>query len=114
VSALGDIRRDPPLALSILAAMILAGPAWAEDLSVTRGRTFARANCAQCHAIGRTDESPLRIAPPFRDLHKRYPVESLEEPLAEGIMTGHPSMPQFQLYPDQISDLIAYMKTLED
>jgi hypothetical protein len=51
-------------------------------------------------------------APPFRDLHKRYPVEELGESLAEGISTGHPSMPEWRLDPGEIGDLIAYLKTL--
>jgi hypothetical protein len=55
----------------------------------------------------------LSIAPPFRDLHRRYPVESLEESLAEGIVTGHPAMPEFQLPPDQIGDFVNFLKTLE-
>ena len=33
--------------------------------------------------------------------------------LAEGIETGHPNMPVFQLDPDQIHDLLSYLKTLE-
>jgi hypothetical protein len=33
--------------------------------------------------------------------------------LAEGIVTGHPTMPEFRLDPDQIENLIAYLKTLE-
>jgi hypothetical protein len=53
------------------------------------------------------------MAPPFRSLHERYPVENLQESLAEGIITGHPSMPEFRLDPDQITDVIAYLKTLE-
>ena len=53
------------------------------------------------------------MAPPFRSLHERYPVENLQESLAEGIVTGHPSMPEFRLDPDQITDVIAYLKTLE-
>ena len=57
--------------------------------------------------------SPLAIAPPFRDLHRRYPVKSLEEAMAEGITTGHPTMPEFRLDPGQIADVIAYFKTLE-
>ena len=85
----------------------------AMDPKEQRGLTFAQTNCAMCHAIGRHGSSPLAEAPPFRTLHERYPVEDLEEPLAEGIMTGHPTMPQWQLDPGQISDLIAYMKTLE-
>jgi cytochrome c len=41
------------------------------------------------------------------------PIESLERPLAEGIIANHPTMPQFRLEPDQIGDVIAYLKTLE-
>jgi mono/diheme cytochrome c family protein len=33
--------------------------------------------------------------------------------LAEGIVTGHPAMPEFRLEPDQIGDIIAYLKSLE-
>ena len=78
-----------------------------------RGKTFALNNCARCHAIDKVSQSSLKIAPPFRTLHKRYPIETLAESLAEGIQTGHPTMPEFRLDPDQIHDLLAYMKTLE-
>jgi hypothetical protein len=57
--------------------------------------------------------SPLSIAPPFRTLHLRYPVETLDEALAEGIVTGHPTMPEFRLEADQIGDFIAFLKSLE-
>jgi cytochrome c len=75
--------------------------------SAQRALTFVRANCARCHAIGKVSPSPLAIAPPFRDLHKRYPVESLQEAFAEGIQTGHQNMPEFWLEADQIRDVIA-------
>ena len=88
-------------------------PSLAASPDEQRGKTFALNNCARCHAIDRVSQSPLRIAPPFRTLHKRYPVESLAESLAEGIQTGHPTMPEFQLDPDQIHDLLSYLKTLE-
>ncbi|MBI4274414.1 MAG: cytochrome c, partial [Rhizobiales bacterium] len=39
--------------------------------------------------------------------------ESLEEALGEGIVTGHPSMPEFRLDPGQIGDLIAFLKSME-
>ena len=81
--------------------------------AVQRGQVFVRTHCTQCHAIDRVSESPLRIAPPFRALHKRYPIETLEEALAEGIQTGHPSMPEFRLDPGQIGDVIAFLKSLE-
>lgn len=81
--------------------------------SVQRGATLARAHCASCHSIDKVSRSPLKIAPPFRSLHLRYPVERLEEPLAEGIVTGHPTMPEFSFDSDQIADFIAFLKSLE-
>ena len=41
----------------------------------------------------------MALAPPFRLLPQRYPVEHLAEALAEGIVTGHPAMPQFKFHP---------------
>lgn len=107
--------RHLPMAAALSGALLAVPPAAAqEDPAVIRGRAFVKTNCGPCHAIGRTDASPLPLAPPFRELHTRYPVENLEEPLAEGIMTGHPSMPQFQLATNEIDDVIAYLKSLED
>jgi cytochrome c len=78
-----------------------------------QGKRIALTYCAKCHAIDRVSPSPLKIAPPFRTLHERYPVGMLEESLAEGIVTGHPTMPEFRFDGDQISDFIAFLKTLE-
>jgi mono/diheme cytochrome c family protein len=97
----------------IALALLTWNSALAASPDEQRGKTFAINNCARCHAIDRVGQSPLKIAPPFRTLHKRYPIETLAESLAEGIQTGHPTMPEFQLDPDQIHDLLSYMKTLE-
>jgi len=98
-----------PLALTLTTLT----PAAAASPQEQRGKTFALNNCAKCHSVDKVTASPLKIAPPFRTLHKRYPIETLSEALAEGISTGHPTMPAFQLDPDQIGDLLAYLKTLE-
>lgn len=98
-----------PLALTLLSLT----PAAAAAPDEQRGKTFALNNCARCHSVDKITPSPLKIAPPFRTLHTRYPIETIAEALAEGIQTGHPTMPEFQLDPDQIHDLLAYMKTLE-
>lgn len=86
-----------------------------QSLSSQAGRGFAivQAHCARCHAVERVGASPLPAAPPFRTLHERYPVESLEESLAEGIVTGHPDMPEFSFDSGQVGDVIAYLKSLE-
>jgi len=81
--------------------------------SVAQGRRLAQNYCARCHSIDKAGPSPLKIAPAFRTLHERYPVDMLQEALAEGIVTGHPTMPQFSFDPDQVGDFIAFLKTLE-
>ncbi len=80
--------------------------------SVQRGVVIARTYCVGCHSIDKLSPSPLKNAPPFRDLHKKYPVESLQEALAEGIVTGHPSMPEFRFDVDQVADFIAFLNSL--
>jgi cytochrome c len=88
-------------------------PVLAQSPAAQRGLTFVRVHCAQCHAIDKVNESPLSIAPPFRTLHQKFPIESLRRRFAEGIMTTHPTMPQFRLDADQTSDVLAYFQTLE-
>ena len=85
----------------------------AADRQVEAGRLLVQENCARCHAVGRTGESAMEEAPPFRRLHTRYPVDDLAEALAEGISVGHKEMPPFQFEPVQIEALIAYLKSLE-
>jgi mono/diheme cytochrome c family protein len=96
-----------------LIGLMLSSSALAASPAEQRGKTLALNNCARCHSIDRASRSPLKIAPPFRTLHDRYPVENLAESLAEGIETGHQNMPVFRLDADQIHDLLAYLKTLE-
>ena len=97
------------IAFSVLTVAI---PCNAEP-NVLAGKAFAQANCSHCHSIDKFTPSSLAIAPPFRTLHQRYPVESLEEALGEGIATGHPSMPEFRLDPGQVGDFIIFLKSLE-
>lgn len=99
----------PVLALAIA----VSGSAPCLASSAQQGKRLALTYCARCHAVDRASPSPLKIAPPFRTLHERYPVGMLEEALAEGIVTGHPAMPEFRFDGDQIGDFIAFLKTLE-
>lgn len=101
------------LMLATLAACVETSMPQRPDL-VEEGRAFARDRCAHCHGVGRVDDSPLDHAPPFRRLHKRYPVEQLAEAFAEGIVVGHSDMPAFELTPHEIDALIAYLGSLED
>lgn len=77
-----------------------------------RGRAIAQAQCARCHAIGKEGKSPMALAPPFREIPQRYPVEHLAEALAEGIVVGHPAMPEFVFDPPEIDALLSYLQSL--
>ena len=79
-----------------------------ESPAERRGLIFVREYCSQCHAIGKAGGSRLPNAAPFRALRLRYPVADLQRPLLEGI---HPAMPRFQLTPNQVMDVMAYLKT---
>lgn len=96
-----------------LAVLLMTTAAMAATPAERRGKAFAKAHCSRCHSIDRKSASRNPNSPPFRTLHLRYPVETLEEAFAEGIYTGHPAMPAFELDPDEISDLLAFLKTLE-
>ncbi len=108
-------RKLAPIFLSVIAAssIFASAPAIADAQSMRRGKAFAQANCSQCHSINRATRSPRRDAPPFRTLHRRYPVETLEDALGEGLSTGHPRMPEFRLDPGQVGDFISFLKSLE-
>lgn len=105
------IRRLPTLAVGFALLLLLSGEVLAQNPQ--RGAIFARANCVRCHSIDKYSESTLKIAPPFRTLHLKYPVSQLQEALAEGIVTGHQNMPEFRLDGGQIADFLAFLKTLE-
>lgn len=82
--------------------------------AVAQGRAIAEANCASCHAIGDVGESPHATAPPLRTLSRNYPIESLAEAFAEGVMVEHPDMPEFRLEPDEINALLAFIESVQE
>ena len=100
--------------LSIFMALLalVAETAIAQITPSERGQAIAEKHCARCHAIGPAGNSPMGLAPPFRDLSLRYPIETLAEALAEGIMTGHPAMPNFTFHPREIDALLNYIDGL--
>lgn len=80
---------------------------------VEAGAHIANTFCAKCHAVGMTGKSPFETAPPFRTFQQKWPLEDLEEALAEGIVVGHEAMPAFELSENQIANLIGYLHTLD-
>ena len=106
----GGLIRSGMLA-AIITAMTSGQAANAQDLK--RGEALLARDCASCHAVGRTGDSPQKLAPTFRSLGQRYPIESLEEALGEGIMSGHPDMPEFSFDAADVGAIIAYLKSIQ-
>jgi cytochrome c len=84
-----------------------------DDSPIAIGHELLRENCARCHAIDVSGSSPLAKAPPFREVVKRYDPAQLEEALAEGIVTGHNEMPEFEFEPEEINAIVAYLASLK-
>lgn len=105
--------RIPKSAATVIAGALLASATPVCASSPEQGKRLALTYCAKCHSIDKVSPSPLTIAPPFRTLHQRYPVDTLQEALGEGLVTGHPTMPEFRFEADQVGDFIAFLKTLE-
>jgi cytochrome c len=94
---------------------LFAIPALAQPQSQeSRGEALLSRHCAMCHAIGRSGTSPHAEAPPFRTLGQRYPVESLEEALGEGLLSGHPDMPEFVFAPRDVGAIIRYLQSIQE
>jgi mono/diheme cytochrome c family protein len=112
-SSTGRLTRR--LSAGALAALLgaLSVHAASAETPVERGQDLVLHNCSMCHAVGPTGASPNASAPLFRDLHARYPIDDLAEALAEGILTGHPQMPEFVFSPDDVTAIIDYLKSIQ-
>lgn len=102
----------------ILAAGVLSAgsPAAAQgtDTLIEQGRTLVEANCLRCHAVLTGEDSAHPEAPPLSSLSQHYPVDALEESFAEGIVTGHPDMPEFEASPEQIEAILAFLASVQE
>lgn len=99
-------------ALTSVAAFAFPFSVQAGDLEA-KGEALLTKNCVRCHAIGATGNSTHEKAPPFRQVVTRYPLDNLAEALAEGIVSGHPDMPEFVFQPDEIDAILAYLDELK-
>lgn len=95
-------------------AMVQPFPAAGQPVSPDTGKELVEKLCSGCHAVGVSDRSRHAAAPAFRDVLKRYPARMLAEALAEGIITGHPDMPEYSFEPEQIAAILAYLEGLAE
>lgn len=107
------IRQTWPIAGFLLAGAMLAHPVSAEpDRRIAEGHDLAVRRCSGCHSVERQGDSPNPASPPFRTLGRDYPVETLDEALAEGILVGHAGMPDDPWEPADIDRFLTYLKSI--
>ena len=119
LAAVADLSRalqlDPALTGAAQALKRLGQPADVTAQSerlIAHGRELAQKNCAWCHAVGKTGESPNPRAPRWRDIAGRHPILALREPLSRGIARPHDEMPKFELSDAEVDTIIAYINSL--
>jgi len=115
------------ISLVILVTGIVAAGMWGigdymnrkgeEHGDVSRGQSIAEQTCLRCHTKFAGDPMPdpnVTSAPALASFGQRWPLENLEEALAEGISVSHDSMtmPEFSFTPESIADLLSYMESL--
>jgi mono/diheme cytochrome c family protein len=99
------------LLVGLSASVIWPAPIVAQEDLAERGRIIAETSCGSCHATGANGASPISEAPPLRTFKTLWPVDNLAEALAEGIMVGHPEMPEIAMTSSQIDAFLAYLES---
>jgi mono/diheme cytochrome c family protein len=103
--------------LAIVLVLVATSAASAEDGSSStleqRGRALAERMCSQCHAIGKSGQSPHAGAPAFRALDRRVDLDSFMERLREGLMVGHPDMPTFRFTREDARAFLLYLRSIQ-
>lgn len=98
-----------------LAACLLFAPlpAAAQELgSVTDGLVYARAHCAECHAIEKGEDfSPDANAPSFSDVATTPGMT--HRALAVWLQSSHENMPMLMVEPPDRDNVIAYILSLK-
>ena len=77
-----------------------------------RGRLILQQHCGRCHAIEPVGDSPLKNAPPMRDIYFRFHPDELQERLKEGLGSKHKEMPQIQFSDEDTYAIMTYLYAL--
>ena len=99
--------------LSIAAGLLLNAAAQAQE-PAQRGRELLADNCARCHAIDKTGDSPRQGAPAFRTLSRSFEMDGFAAKLQGGLMSGHPDMPEFKFNEEDARAVTTYLRSIQE
>ena len=92
--------------------LLAASPAWAQTpaAGLAHGRALAETWCAHCHIVGPEARQGGDAAPSFASIAARAP---LPDALRSWLSQRHRNaMPNYNLTPAEIDDLIGYLLSL--
>ena len=102
----------PELALAAAVLLALSSAARAQDADIEAGAAYAKQICAACHAVLPNEQiSPLPQATTFQSIADTPGMTELA--LTVWLQSSHPTMPNIVLEPDDMRNVIAYIRSLE-
>jgi mono/diheme cytochrome c family protein len=98
---------------AFIALALAVGPVRSQESgAVLAGHLVAQRLCAECHAVERGQvRSPARNAPPFQAVVAVPGMTSIA--LRATLSTSHRTMPNIMLPPDELSDVVTYILSLQ-
>jgi cytochrome c553 len=108
--------RFAALALGLSIGLLFCLPANLDAANLSkaskRGKIILQEKCGRCHAIEAVGESPLKDAPPMRDIYSRFNPRELQAELSEGMVSKHKEMPQIEFSDEDVYAIQAYLYAL--
>jgi mono/diheme cytochrome c family protein len=99
--------------LLLAACVTETAPTWRSGDAVV-GHQVARDNCASCHAVERTGDSPKLGALPFRNILAGYRPDWLADDLHTSQAIAPGRMPVFHFGEGHEYDILAWMISIQD
>ena len=98
--------------LAAAALLALNAEALAQDADIEAGAAYAKKVCAACHAVLPNEQiSPLPQAPTFQSVANTPGMTEMA--LTVWLQSSHPTMPNIVLAPDDMRNVVAYIRSLE-
>jgi len=102
----------PEFALAATVWLALSSQALAQDADIEAGGAYAKQVCAACHAVLPNEQiSPLAEATTFQSIADTPGMTELA--LTVWLQSSHPTMPNIVLEPDDMRNVVAYIRSLE-
>lgn len=100
------------LGLGLLLCLPTASNAESIKQAAARGRIILQENCGRCHAVEAVGRSPLKEAPPMRDIYGQFHLRELEARIRQGIGSAHKDMPQIPFSDDDVYAILSHLYVL--